>query len=65
MPHLNDLKLHSTNEFNTIAIEMVRMIETTTLPILAIDSSGFINHSNANVVELTRLPLRKLWVNHL
>ncbi len=55
--HLNDLKLQGTNEFNTIANEMVRLIEMTTMPILVVDSSGFINGQNANVVELTWFPI--------
>jgi phytochrome B len=57
MPHLNDLKLRGTDELNIIAIEIVRLIETITMPILTIDSSGFINGWNANVAELTRLPI--------
>jgi phytochrome B len=55
--HLNDLKLQGTNELNIVAIEMVRLIETTTVLILAVDSNGFINGWNANVAQLTRLPI--------
>lgn len=37
---------------------MVRLIETAAAPILAVDSSGFINGWNAKVAELTGLLVR-------
>jgi phytochrome B len=52
---LNDLKLQGMDELSTVANEMVRLIETATAPILAVDSSGFINGWNAKVAELTGL----------
>uniref|UniRef100_A0A7I4DCF1 Phytochrome n=1 Tax=Physcomitrium patens TaxID=3218 RepID=A0A7I4DCF1_PHYPA len=52
---LNDLKLQGMDELSTVANEMVRLIETATTPILAVDSSGFINGWNAKVAELTGL----------
>nr|AHZ63988.1 phytochrome [Bryum argenteum] len=52
---LNDLKLQGMEELSTVANEMVRLIETATAPILAVDSSGFINGWNAKVAELTGL----------
>ncbi len=55
--HLNDLKLQSTDEFNTIANEMVGLIAIATMPILVVDSSVFINGQNANVAELTWFPI--------
>nr|AHZ63990.1 phytochrome [Anomodon rostratus] len=54
---LNDLKLQGMDELSTVASEMVRLIETATAPILAVDSSGFINGWNAKVAELTGLPV--------
>ncbi|EFJ07927.1 hypothetical protein SELMODRAFT_161430 [Selaginella moellendorffii] len=54
---LNDLKLQGMDELSTVANEMVRLIETATAPILAVDSSGFINGWNAKVAELTGLPV--------
>lgn len=55
--HLNDLKLQGMDELSLVANEMVRLIETATAPILAVDSSGFINGWNAKVAELTGLPV--------
>ena len=52
---LNDLKLHGMDELSTVANEMVRLIETATAPIFAVDASGFINGWNAKVSELTGL----------
>ncbi|KAG0623386.1 hypothetical protein M758_3G170800 [Ceratodon purpureus] len=54
---LNDLKLQGMDELSTVANEMVRLIETATAPILAVDSNGFINGWNAKVAELTGLPV--------
>ncbi|CAI5940448.1 unnamed protein product [Closterium sp. NIES-65] len=54
---LNDLKLQGMDELSTVANEMVRLIETATAPILAVDSSGCINGWNAKVSELTGLPV--------
>nr|AHZ63972.1 phytochrome [Isoetes tegetiformans] len=54
---LNDLKLQGMDELSTVANEMVRLIETATAPILAVDSGGFINGWNAKVAELTGLPV--------
>lgn len=54
---LHDLKLQGMDELSTVANEMVRLIETATAPILAVDSNGFINGWNAKVAELTGLPV--------
>jgi phytochrome B len=43
------------DELIIVINEMVRLIETITTPILAIDSSGFINGWNAKVAELIGL----------
>ncbi|XP_024398289.1 phytochrome 1 isoform X2 [Physcomitrium patens] len=56
---LNDLKLQGMDELSTVANEMVRLIETATAPILAVDSGGFINGWNAKVAELTGLPVEE------
>nr|AHZ63939.1 phytochrome [Osmunda regalis] len=56
---LNDLKLQGMDELSTVANEMVRLIETATAPIFAVDSSGFINGWNAKVAELTGLPVEE------
>nr|AHZ63956.1 phytochrome [Taiwania cryptomerioides] len=54
---LNDLKLQGIDELSSVASEMVRLIETATAPILAIDSAGIVNGWNAKVAELTGLPV--------
>lgn len=54
---LNDLKLQGMDELSTVANEMVRLIETATAPILAVDGNGLINGWNAKVSELTGLPV--------
>lgn len=54
---LNDLKLQGMDELSTVANEMVRLIETATAPILAVDFNGCINGWNAKVSELTGLPV--------
>ena len=52
---LNDLKLQGIDELSTVANEMVRLIETATAPIFAVDVGGYINGWNAKVAELTGL----------
>ncbi|KAI3840803.1 hypothetical protein MKW92_045313 [Papaver armeniacum] len=42
-------------ELSSVASEMVRLIETATAPILAVDSAGLINGWNAKAAELTGL----------
>lgn len=54
---LNDLKLQGIDELSSVASEMVRLIETATAPILAVDSEGLVNGWNAKVAELTGLPV--------
>ena len=43
------------SELSSVAREMVRLIETATVPILAVDTQGLINGWNAKVAELTCL----------
>ena len=52
---LRDLKLQGTAELSRVANEMVRLIETATAPIVAVDVGGYINGWNAKVAELTGL----------
>ncbi|NP_001413491.1 phytochrome 1 [Physcomitrium patens] len=54
---LNDLKLHDMDELSVVANEMVRLIETATAPILAVDSNGMINGWNAKIAQVTGLPV--------
>ncbi|KAF4361451.1 phytochrome B isoform X2 [Cannabis sativa] len=50
-----DMELHGIDELSSVAREMVRLIETATAPILAVDVDGRINGWNAKVAELTGL----------
>nr|AHZ64004.1 phytochrome [Cylindrocystis sp. VAZE] len=53
----NELKLQGMDDLSTVANEMVRLIETATAPILAVDSNGRVNGWNAKVADLTGLPV--------
>jgi PAS domain-containing protein len=52
---LNDLRLQGIDELSAVTNEMVRLIETATVPILAIDSNGLVNGWNTKAAELTGL----------
>lgn len=54
---LGDLELQGMDELSSVAREMVRLIETATAPIFAVDANGCINGWNAKVAELTGLPV--------
>nr|AHZ63960.1 phytochrome [Welwitschia mirabilis] len=54
---LHDLRLQGLDELSCVASEMVRLIETATAPIFAVDTNGLINGWNAKVAELTGLPV--------
>ncbi|KAI3921881.1 hypothetical protein MKX01_005570 [Papaver californicum] len=52
----NDMETEGMmDELSSVASEMVRLIETATAPILAVDSAGLINGWNAKAAELTGL----------
>nr|AHZ64011.1 phytochrome [Entransia fimbriata] len=52
---LSDLRIQGMDELSTVANEMVRLIETATAPILAVDANGNVNGWNGKVAELTGL----------
>ncbi|XP_020266903.1 phytochrome B-like [Asparagus officinalis] len=52
---LGELGLQGIDELSSVAREMVRLIETATIPIFAVDSDGKINGWNAKVAEQTGL----------
>ncbi|KAL2530642.1 Phytochrome B [Forsythia ovata] len=54
-----DLELQAMVELSSVAREMVRLIETATAPIFAVDVEGQINGWNANVAELTGLSVEE------
>ncbi|KAK6913686.1 Histidine kinase/HSP90-like ATPase [Dillenia turbinata] len=56
---LGDLELQGLDELSSVAREMVRLIETATAPIFAIDIDGSINGWNAKVAELTGLSVEE------
>ncbi|KAJ7980395.1 Phytochrome [Quillaja saponaria] len=56
---LGDLELQGVDELSSVAREMVRLIETATAPIFAVDVDGCINGWNAKVAELTGLSVEE------
>lgn len=50
-----DLELQGVDELSSVAREMVRLIETATAPIFAVDVDGRINGWNGKMAELTGL----------
>lgn len=54
-----DLELQGMDELSSVAREMVRLIETATAPIFAVDVEGRINGWNAKVAELTGLSVEE------
>ncbi|XP_023748175.1 phytochrome A1 [Lactuca sativa] len=53
----NELKLDGMQELEAVTSEMVRLIETASVPILAVDVDGLINGWNTKIAELTGLPV--------
>ncbi|KAJ4969431.1 hypothetical protein NE237_016132 [Protea cynaroides] len=56
---LGDLEMQGVDELSSVAKEMVRLIETATAPIFAVDSHNRINGWNAKVAELTGLSVEE------
>lgn len=54
-----DTEIQGINELSSVAREMVRLIETATVPIFAVDADGQINGWNAKVAELTGLSVEE------
>ncbi|KAL5700455.1 hypothetical protein ACHQM5_025894 [Ranunculus cassubicifolius] len=52
---LNNLKIDGVEELEAVTNEMVRLIETATVPILAVDINGLINGWNSKIAQLTGL----------
>ncbi|GLJ43732.1 hypothetical protein SUGI_0910590 [Cryptomeria japonica] len=52
---INDLRIQGMDELNAVTNEMVRLIETATAPIFAVDAFGLVNGWNTKVAELTGL----------
>ncbi|KDP23318.1 hypothetical protein JCGZ_23151 [Jatropha curcas] len=62
---LNDLKIEGMQELEAVTSEMVRLIETAMVPILAVDVNGLLNGWNTKIAELTGLPVDKAIGKHL
>ncbi|XVF28204.1 hypothetical protein REPUB_Repub15cG0008900 [Reevesia pubescens] len=56
---LGELELQGVDELSSVAREMVRLIETATAPIFAVDVEGHVNGWNAKVAELTGLSVEE------
>ncbi|KAI4338555.1 hypothetical protein MLD38_023600 [Melastoma candidum] len=56
---VGDLELQGVDELSSVAREMVRLIETATAPIFAVDGAGCINGWNAKIAELTGLSVEE------
>ncbi|KAJ0976497.1 hypothetical protein J5N97_018462 [Dioscorea zingiberensis] len=62
---INALKLEGMVELQAVTNEMVRLIETATVPILAVDVNGSINGWNLKISELTGLSVDQAIGKHL
>ncbi|XP_019174791.1 PREDICTED: phytochrome B [Ipomoea nil] len=54
-----ELELQGMDELSSVAREMVRLIETATAPIFAVDAEGRINGWNAKIAELVGLSVEE------
>uniref|UniRef100_A0A2P2J8P7 Phytochrome n=1 Tax=Rhizophora mucronata TaxID=61149 RepID=A0A2P2J8P7_RHIMU len=54
-----DNRIQKVDELRILTNEMVRLIETASVPIVAVDASGNINGWNSKAAELTGLPVEK------
>ncbi|KAI7755823.1 hypothetical protein M8C21_033533 [Ambrosia artemisiifolia] len=62
---LTELKLDGLQELEAVTSEMVRLIETASVPILAVDVDGLINGWNTKIAELTGLTVEEAIGTHL
>ncbi|CAA2993467.1 phytochrome A [Olea europaea subsp. europaea] len=62
---LNDFRIEGMEELEAVTTEMVRLIETATVPILAVDVDGKVNGWNTKISELTGLPVNEAIGRHL
>ncbi|CAN8324744.1 unnamed protein product [Cochlearia groenlandica] len=58
-PHGDNMTEQGVEEIGAVAREMVRLIETATVPIFAVDINGCINGWNAKIAELTGLSVEE------
>ncbi|GJM96423.1 hypothetical protein PR202_ga13254 [Eleusine coracana subsp. coracana] len=62
---IGDLKIDGLAELQAVTSEMVRLMETATVPILAVDGNGLINGWNQKVAELTGLRVDEAIGRHI
>ncbi|KAK1277340.1 Phytochrome A [Acorus gramineus] len=62
---INDLRIEGMVELQAVTNEMVRLIETATVPILAVDVKGYINGWNLKIAELTGLSVSQAIGKHM
>ncbi|XP_022951908.1 phytochrome A-like [Cucurbita moschata] len=62
---LSDLKIDGRQEIESVTCEMVRLIETASVPILAVDVDGLVNGWNSKIAELTGICVDKAIGKHL
>ncbi|KAF5737064.1 Phytochrome B isoform 1 [Tripterygium wilfordii] len=58
-PQVGEQELQGMDELSSVAREMVRLIETATAPIFAVDTDGCVNGWNAKTAELTGLSIEE------
>ncbi|KAK9084623.1 hypothetical protein Sjap_025034 [Stephania japonica] len=54
-----DLRIQRIDELRVVTNEMVRLIETASVPIIAVDAFGYINGWNKKAADLTGLPVQQ------
>ncbi|KAJ3696469.1 hypothetical protein LUZ61_000174 [Rhynchospora tenuis] len=62
---IDELRLESMVELQAVTNEMVRLIETASVPILAVDGSGLVNGWNNKIAELTGLTVDEAIGKHM
>nr|CAB3452730.1 unnamed protein product [Digitaria exilis] len=62
---IGDLKLDGLAELQAVTSQMVRMVETATVPILAVDAHGSVNGWNQKAAELTGLRVDEAIGRHI
>ncbi|KAL9229478.1 hypothetical protein vseg_004940 [Gypsophila vaccaria] len=62
---ISDLQVHGLRELEAVTSEMVRLIETANVPILAVDSDGLVNGWNTKISELTGIPVEEAVGKHI
>ncbi|KAJ6848596.1 phytochrome A-like [Iris pallida] len=62
---MNDIRVDGMVKLQAVTNEMVRLIETATVPILAVDADGLVNGWNLKIAELTGLPVEQAIGKHL